>query len=60
VPGAGKTLVGLNTVHRPEIKHESLFLSGNGPLVRVIQEALIRDVIEREHGKTKRQAQIEV
>jgi hypothetical protein len=35
-------------------------MSGNGPLVRVIQEALIRDVVEREHGKTKRQAQIEV
>ena len=37
VPGAGKTLVGLNTVHRPELQDESLFLSGNGPLVRVIQ-----------------------
>lgn len=30
VPGAGKTLVGLNTVHRPEIKDFSSFLSGNG------------------------------
>jgi len=60
VPGAGKTLVGLNTVHRPEIKDDSLFLSGNGPLVRVIQEALVRDVVEREQRKTKQQAKMEV
>ena len=46
VPGAGKTLVGLNTVHRPEIKNFSAFLSGNGPLVKVIQEALIRDLVQ--------------
>lgn len=63
VPGAGKTLVGLNTVHRPEIKDESLFLSGNGPLVKVIQEALVRDVVEqskRERRKSRRQAELEV
>jgi Uncharacterized conserved protein (DUF2075) len=64
VPGAGKTLVGLNTVHRPEIKDESLFLSGNGPLVKVIQEALVRDVVERsrveKRRKSRRQAEIEV
>ena len=47
VPGAGKTLVGLNTVHRPEVKDFSSFLSGNGPLVKVIQEALVRDVVKR-------------
>lgn len=50
VPGAGKTLVGLNAVHRPEIRRDGSFLSGNGPLVTVIQEALIRDVTRR---KTK-------
>ena len=44
VPGAGKTLVGLNAVHRPEIREVGSFLSGNGPLVTAIQEALIRDV----------------
>ena len=60
VPGAGKTLVGLNAVHRPEVKNDSLFLSGNGPLVRVLQEALLRDVIEREPRKTKRQAKLEI
>jgi Schlafen group 3, DNA/RNA helicase domain len=47
VPGAGKTLVGLNTVHRREIREVGSFLSGNGPLVTVIQEALIRDVTRR-------------
>jgi hypothetical protein len=47
VPGAGKTLVGLNAVHRHEIREIGSFLSGNGPLVTVIQEALIRDVTRR-------------
>jgi hypothetical protein len=60
VPGAGKTLVGLNTVHQWEAENDSLFLSGNGPLVRVIQEALVRDVIERKPGKTRYQAKMEV
>lgn len=64
VPGAGKTLVGLNTVHRPEIKGFSSFLSGNGPLVKVIQEALVRDVVERSktlpERKTRATAELEV
>lgn len=47
VPGAGKTLVGLNTVHEPEIRDCGSFLSGNGPLVKIIREALIRDVVKR-------------
>jgi hypothetical protein len=48
VPGAGKTLVGLNAVHQPELKDVSMFLSGNGPLVKVIREALTRDVVRRD------------
>ena len=46
VPGAGKTLVGLNvaTLHRrTEAPTHAVFLSGNGPLVAVLQEALTRD-----------------
>lgn len=45
VPGAGKTLAGLNIVHSRELHEGSLgaFLSGNGPLVRVLTEALARD-----------------
>jgi hypothetical protein len=63
VPGAGKTLVGLNAVHAPSIRDVGSFLSGNGPLVRVIQEALVRDVTRRisEHApKNRRQAELEV
>jgi hypothetical protein len=59
VPGAGKTLVGLNTVHRPEIKDFSSFLSGNGTLVKVIQEALVRDVVRRK-AISRELAQLEV
>ncbi|MDA9407939.1 DUF2075 domain-containing protein [Bradyrhizobium sp. CCBAU 45384] len=46
VPGAGKTLAGLNLVtHRARIREEehAVFLSGNGPLVDVLREALARD-----------------
>lgn len=45
VPGAGKTLAGLNIVHNRELHDGALgvFLSGNGPLVRVLSEALARD-----------------
>jgi len=46
VPGAGKTLVGLNvTNERKKISEEenAVFLSGNGPLVTVLREALARD-----------------
>jgi hypothetical protein len=63
VPGAGKTLVGLNAVHRPEIRQSGSFLSGNGPLVKVIQEALVRDVTKRSVHRTRitrREAELEV
>jgi hypothetical protein len=45
VPGAGKTLAGLNIVHNKDLHERDLgvFLSGNGPLVRVLTEALARD-----------------
>jgi len=46
VPGAGKTLVGLNiaTQRREETDDlYSVFLSGNGPLVAILREALARD-----------------
>ena len=50
VPGAGKTLVGLNIATRKRDQTEpthAVFLSGNGPLVSVLQEALIRDDLLR-------------
>lgn len=53
VPGAGKTLVGLNVAtRRQEIDKAShaVFLSGNGPLVAVLREALTRDEVERKRA----------
>lgn len=51
VPGAGKTLVGLNLAsefHNNELEEHAVFLSGNFPLVTVLQEALARDKVKRE------------
>lgn len=63
VPGAGKTLVGLKvaTQHLDKEKgNESVYLSGNAPLVAILQEALTRDKVKREaelgHKITKREA----
>jgi hypothetical protein len=57
VPGAGKTLVGLN-VATEHLDHEndeaSVYLSGNGPLVEILQEALARDRVQREKEKSNK------
>lgn len=48
VPGAGKTLVGLDVATRhmdPKSELHSVYLSGNGPLVKILQEALARDAL---------------
>jgi len=50
VPGAGKTLVGLDVANRhTDVEDElySVYLSGNGPLVSILQEALARDRVGR-------------
>lgn len=55
VPGAGKTLVGLDVAikqtyqgHSEPVKDEgAVYLSGNGPLVAVLTEALAQDNLER-------------
>jgi hypothetical protein len=57
VPGAGKTLVGLDAAtkhidHRDELY--SVFLSGNGPLVAILQEALARDKVRRSSQQAKK------
>jgi hypothetical protein len=57
VPGAGKTLIGLNIATKHlDAKSDlySVFLSGNGPLVNVLQEALARDKIKREKAVGRR------
>ena len=43
VPGAGKTLVGLDLAAETQREFHSVFLSGNGPLVDVLTEALTTD-----------------
>jgi len=53
VPGAGKTLAGLNIATRRSEAHadeHATFLSGNGPLVDVLREALTRDQHARQGG----------
>jgi DUF2075 family protein len=62
VPGAGKTLVGLNIATQHIEKTSdlySVFLSGNGPLVAILREALARDKVSREAlaGKKIRKAE---
>lgn len=56
VPGAGKTLVGLDVATRRRDAGEAraVYLSGNGPLVAVLQEALTRDEFERTKGATRK------
>jgi DUF2075 family protein len=57
VPGAGKTLVGLDIATSNMDKERgtsSVFLSGNGPLVDILREALTRDKYTREKELEKR------
>ena len=61
VPGAGKTLVGLDIAinlfesnqnkKADENRSLAVYLSGNGPLVKVLREALARDAVEQERIK---------
>ena len=54
VPGAGKTLIGLNTaIDQFKRGEKAVYLSGNFPLVEVLQEALTRDYVRREKIKAK-------
>jgi Uncharacterized conserved protein (DUF2075) len=57
VPGAGKTLVGLNTATKHHDEKDSLysvFLSGNSPLVAILREALARDHVQNEKEQGRR------
>ena len=49
VPGSGKTLVGLRLVYElADLHGRAIFLSGNGPLVQVLQDALKSRVFVRD------------
>ncbi len=63
VPGAGKTLVGLNIATKHIDKSNdlySVFLSGNGPLVSILREALARDKVrfEKERGRKRKKSEV--
>ncbi len=63
VPGAGKTLVGLDVATKHLEKENgltSVFLSGNGPLVAILREALTRDKVKREKARGKKMKKGEV
>jgi hypothetical protein len=54
VPGSGKTLAGLNIATermRTSTDEHAVFLSGNGPLVAVLREALAADEVDRANVK---------
>lgn len=59
VPGAGKTLVGIQLVYEnhldsSDIRNNAVFLSGNGPLVKVLQHALKNSIFVQDvHGFLK-------
>lgn len=51
VPGAGKTLIGLSVAgeyRKEDTTNKPVYLSGNHPLVTVLQEALVRDAHAKE------------
>jgi hypothetical protein len=54
IPGAGKTLCGLNAAFGLEGDARATFLTGNPTLVHVLREALARDAIE--NGAERRSA----
>ena len=62
VPGSGKTLAGLNIAnerHNVDEGEHAVFLSGNGPLVEVLQEALARDEVANKKDSEDRITKIE-
>ena len=57
VPGSGKTLAGLNLAnkqHKFSEQEHAVFLSGNGPLVEVLQEALARNKVQNSSDVIKK------
>jgi schlafen family protein len=63
IPGAGKTLAGLNLVHNRELQSGGqqglAFMSGNSPLVKILREALVTE-FSKQSGTSKKQARRKV
>jgi len=53
IPGAGKTLCGLNAVFGTGREAGAIFLTGNPTLVHVLREALARDAAQGDRGKLR-------
>lgn len=63
VPGAGKTLVGLRIATKHYDRSNelySVYLSGNGPLVRILCEALARDKVQLERSRGNKQTKKQI
>ena len=62
IPGAGKTLTGLDVVHDQSLRQSDslagIFLSGNGPLIKIVREALVKSQVNR--GRKKQDCEHEV
>ncbi|MGO9455039.1 MAG: DUF2075 domain-containing protein [Candidatus Binataceae bacterium] len=62
IPGAGKTLTGLDVVHDPDLRADSasagIFLSGNGPLVKIVRESLV--ISQTARGRRRGECEHEV
>lgn len=64
VPGSGKTLVGLSLAHSNENQSNAIhFMSGNGPLVKVLQHLFTRESMKKgvnvTHARTEAKTLIE-
>lgn len=56
IPGSGKTLAGLSAIHQGvdrQLETPSVFLSGNGPLVKIVREAIVRDAVRNRRWTSK-------
>jgi hypothetical protein len=59
IPGAGKTLCGLNAVFGAARQQGAAFLTGNVPLVEVLRAALARDAVARgEAGRAEAERRV--
>ena len=58
VPGSGKTLVGLSLAHSGENRSDAIhFMSGNGPLVKVLQHLFARESMRKGAGAAQARAE---